>query len=132
MGALEGSPPASWPKVLRDWTAASAARDPSGWRGCLADDARSIGVDGSVTAGAESITANLVAYYSVLNPDEIVDRWIESTSLDVFVWHGVIEPGTEHATPFCTVCTLAGDKIGELRFFTDGARLARLTRNATQ
>lgn len=127
-----GPPPPHWPQVLHDWLAASVARDPAGWRACMADDARSIGVDAAVTTGAESITANLVAYYSVLDPDEIIERWIEGTPPGVFVWHGVIEPGTPHATPFCTICTLAGGKIAELRFFADGTNLARLTRRSAQ
>jgi len=127
MGELEGdAPPAAWPRVLRQWFEASRNRDPAQWRACLQDDVQSIAPDGSVTDGAEAVVAGLGSYYSGLNPTEVIDRWIEATTPSVFAWHGRIEPGSDHETSFCTVCTLGDDRIAELRFFSDPAPLARL------
>lgn len=81
-----------------------------------------------MTTGAEAVVAGLVRYYSVLNPTEVIHRWIEATTPDLFAWHGNIEPGSDHEASFCTVCTLRDGKIAELRFFSDPAPLERMIR----
>lgn len=125
MGVLEADqPPTSWPQVLHDWLRASSNRDAAGWRACLHDDARSVVMDGSVTAGADAIVENLAAFYAALDAHETVERWIHGSE-DVFVWHGTVEPQTEFATPYCTVCTLRAGRIAELRFFADTTALTR-------
>jgi ketosteroid isomerase-like protein len=126
-GSLTGEPPpASWPRVQHDWYNAALNRDVAGWRGCLSDDARSIGMDGKLTTGADAVVDAMRAYYENVRPIERIDAWIASADGDHFVWHGAIEPNTPNETKWCTVCTVRGGLIDELRFFGDQAVLARL------
>lgn len=126
-GSLGGSPPPEhWPEVLHAWWRASRDRDLDGWRRCLDHAVRNIGVDGTIASGPDQVIEAMVAYYRDIGPDERIDEWISGADPEVFVWHGTIEPGTDHETKWCTVCRTQGGRIVEMRFFADQGALSQL------